>query len=89
MQEKQIDVNICTGSTCYAQGRAILTELLKIVPDKYGKKVKVEGVPCLDVCSIDVGHKKAPYVKINNEIMQEANLEKVISKIDSLLSDNN
>ena len=86
VMQKEITISVCTGSTCYTQGRAILTELLKIVPQKYGNNVKVAGVPCLEVCSIDWGHKKAPYVKINEEILNNATVEKVIARVDELLN---
>ena len=85
--DKEILVSVCTGTTCYKQGRNILNELLKIVPDKYGKNVKVAGVPCLEVCSIDWEHSKAPYVRVNAEVIQEASVEKVITEIDKQLSD--
>jgi len=85
MEETKVNVSICTGTTCYAQGRAILNELLKTVPEKYGKTVKVAGTPCLEVCSIDWEHNKAPYVKINDEILQEATTEKVLAAIDKCL----
>ena len=84
--QKEISINVCTGSTCYTRGRAILNELLKIVPQKYGTNVKVAGVPCLEVCSIDWGHEKAPYVKINEEILNNATVEKVIARVDEMLN---
>ena len=84
--QKEINISVCTGSTCYTQGRAILNELLKIVPQKYGNNVKVAGVPCLEVCSIDWGHEKAPYVKINEEILNNATVEKVVARVDELLN---
>ena len=86
MEKREITVHVCTGSTCYAQGRAILTELLKLIPEKYDKNVKVSGTPCLEVCSIDWEHSKSPYVKVNNEIIQEANVEKVLAEVDRQLS---
>lgn len=86
IMQKEINIKVCTGSTCYTQGRAILTELLKIVPQKYGSNVKVSGSPCLEVCSIDWGHEKAPYVKINEEILNNATVEKVIARVDELLN---
>ena len=86
MSGKEIVINVCTGSTCYAQGRAILTELQKLVPEKYANRnIKVVGVPCLEVCSIDWGHEKAPYVKVNNEILQEATVEKVLLEVENQL----
>ncbi|MCR4881791.1 MAG: redox-sensing transcriptional repressor Rex [bacterium] len=86
VMQNEINISVCTGSTCYTRGRAILTELLKIVPQKYGSNVKVAGVPCLEVCSIDWGHEKAPYVKINEEILNNATVEKVIARVDELLN---
>jgi len=86
MENKEIIVQVCTGSTCYTQGRAILTELLKIAEEKYTGNVKVSSSPCLEVCSIDWEHSKAPYVKVNAEIVQEASVEKVLAEIDKQLS---
>ena len=86
MENKDITVSVCTGSTCYAQGRHTLNELLKLVPEKYGHNVKVIGTPCLEVCSIDWEHSKAPYVKVNDELISSATTEKVLAEIDKQLT---
>ena len=51
-----------------------------------GDKVDVSGVPCLGLCSVDWEFSKAPYVKVNNEVIKEATVEKVISEIDKQLA---
>ena len=38
---KEINVNVCLGTTCFVMGGTYLNELLEIVPKKYGDKVKV------------------------------------------------
>lgn len=83
---EKISVKVCLGTTCFVMGSANLQELIDIVPEKYGEKVDVSGVPCLGLCSADWEFSKAPYVKVDNDIIKEATVEKVISAIDEKLS---
>ena len=73
------------GTTCFVMGGASLQELIDIIPRKYGSKVKVEGVPCLDICSSEWKYTKAPYVKIDDDIIDEATVEKVLDHIERKL----
>lgn len=84
MAEK-ISVKVCLGTTCFVMGSANLQELIETVPAKYGDKVEVSGVPCLGLCSIDWEFSKAPYVKVDDEVVKEATVEKVLSTIDAHL----
>ena len=52
---------------------------------KYGDKVDVSGVPCLGLCSIDWEFSKAPYVKVDDEVIKEATVEKVLKAIEEKL----
>lgn len=83
---EKVSVKVCLGTTCFVMGSANLQELIEIVPAKYGKKVDVSGVPCLGLCSVDWEFSKAPYVKVNNEVVKEATVEKVIAEIDKQLA---
>ena len=83
---KKVSVKVCLGTTCFVMGSANLQELIEIVPDKYGNKVDVSGVPCLGLCSVDWEFSKAPYVKVNNEVIKEATVEKVLNEIDKQLA---
>ena len=80
--DKKISVKVCLGTTCFVMGSSNLQELIEAVPKKYGERVEVEGVPCLGLCSIDWEFSKAPYVKVDEEIIKEATVEKVLSAID-------
>ena len=83
---KKVSVKVCLGTTCFVMGSANLQELIEIVPAKYGNKVDVSGVPCLGLCSVDWEFSKALYVKVNNEVIKEATVEKVLNEIDKQLA---
>lgn len=83
--DKKISVKVCLGTTCFVMGSANLQELIDIVPAKYGSQVDVSGVPCLGLCSIDWEFSKAPYVKVDDDIIKEATVEKVLTAIDAKL----
>ena len=63
---EKVSVKVCLGTTCFVMGSANLQELIDIVPQKYGDKVDVSGVPCLGLCATDWEFSKAPYVKVED-----------------------
>jgi NADH:ubiquinone oxidoreductase subunit E len=81
----KVNVKVCLGTTCFVMGSSNLQELIELVPKKYGDDVEVAGSPCLVLCSIDWEFSKAPYVKVNNEVIKEATVEKVLAAIDKEL----
>lgn len=85
--DKKVSVKVCLGTTCFVMGSANLQELIETVPAKYGERVDVSGVPCLGLCSIDWEFSKAPYVKVGDEVIKEATVEKVMSAIDKKLAE--
>lgn len=84
--DKKICVKICLGTTCFVMGSSNLQELVHSVPAKYGDKVEVFGEPCLGLCSLDWKFSKAPYVKVDDEVVKEATVEKVYKVIDERLA---
>lgn len=85
---KKIEVKVCLGTTCFIMGSSYLQELIELVPKKYGDKVEVSGSTCLGLCSINWEYSKAPYVKVNDDIIQEATVEKVLNTIERNLKEN-
>lgn len=83
-----IKVEVCLGTTCFVMGASNLQELIDVVPAKYGNKVEVSGVPCLRFCSIDWEYSRAPYVKVDDEVIYEATVEKVLDAIERKLGNN-
>lgn len=82
---EKVSVKVCLGTTCFVMGGNNLQELNEIIPQKYGDKVEVSGSPCLGLCSINWEYSKAPYVKVDDEIVQEATVEKVLEAIEKKL----
>lgn len=80
--DKKISVQVCLGTTCFVMGSANLQELIDLVPRKYGDKVEVTGANCLGLCSIEWEYSKAPYVKVDDDVIKEATVEKVLAAID-------
>jgi len=85
---EKINVKVCMGTTCFVMGGANLQELNDIIPRKYGDKVEVNASPCLNLCSINWEYSKAPYVKVNDDIITEATVEKVLEIIEKKLGNN-
>ena len=82
---EKINVKVCLGTTCFVMGSSNLQELIETVPAKYGEAVDVTGVPCLGLCSIDWEYSRAPYVKVDEDVVYEATVEKVLSAIERKL----
>ena len=81
----KVEVKVCLGTTCFVMGGSNLQELNEIIPQKYGDKVELYAANCLGLCSINWEYSKAPYVKVNEEVVSEATLEKVLEEIDKQL----
>ena len=62
-----------------------MQELNEIIPQKYGDKVEVIASNCLGLCSIDWEFSKAPYVKVDDDVIKEATVEKVLNAIEEKL----
>ena len=84
----KISVKVCLGTTCFVMGGSNLQELTDIIPKKYGDRVEVAGSQCLGMCSIQWQYTKAPYVKIDDDIITEATVDKVLAAIDKKLGTN-
>jgi len=82
---EKITVKVCTGTTCFVMGGGNLQELNEIIPKKYGNKVEVVGSNCLGLCSINWEYSKAPYVKVDDDVVTEATVERVLEAIDKKL----
>lgn len=82
---EKISVKVCIGTTCFVKGSANMQELNEIIPQKYGDKVEVIASNCLGLCSINWQNSKAPYAKVNEEVISEATVEKILKEIDKQL----
>ena len=72
-------VKICSGTTCYIMGGAELLAVADELTAEEQELVSVEASTCLGVCK-DFGP-KAPYVKVNDEVIASATMEILVAKI--------
>ncbi|MDD3153579.1 MAG: hypothetical protein PHS41_01835 [Victivallaceae bacterium] len=83
MQDK-IKLEICCGTTCYMLGAAELMTIEDTLPDAWKDRVDVFAIPCMDLCTReDIG--RAPFVRIDGEVMGNATLETVHRALSKLL----
>ncbi len=80
----KVNVKICMGTTCFIMGGSKLQDLVDIVNSRYNSDVEVVGITCLDMCGNSSS--KAPYVMVNETVISEATLDKVLQVIDSELN---
>ena len=72
-------ITICTGTACYVLGGANLLELEDFLPDDIKSKVEITGSACLGMCKTASCNSKPPYVKIGDEVIHSATVQKIIS----------
>ncbi len=81
----KITLDLCFGTTCFVMGASKLQEIESLIPPQYRKKVDIKAHTCLDLCK-NATYMKAPFVKVDGEIISEATVEKVIKAIESKLN---
>jgi len=81
----KVSVKICMGTTCFVMGASQLQDLVEIVKNKYGDNVEVSGSACLNFCTENTEYSKAPYVTVNDTVISEATIDKVLQEIDRML----
>ena len=79
----KISVRICTGTLCYVMGGAELQLLDEQLPPELSDRVDIKGSPCLDCCNR--GDSRAPFVMVDDVLIGEATISKIIETIKSKL----
>lgn len=82
---KKIQIEVCVGTTCYVMGASELMLIEEYLPTEQLDKIDVRGVTCLDVC-YEKQTAKAPFVRIDGEILSNVNVEMLVSEIDKRLN---
>lgn len=82
---EKISVEICLGTTCFVMGASKLQDLESSLPPQFKSRVEVKAATCLDLCN-DQTYMKAPFVKIDGEVISEATVEKVLKAIESKIN---
>lgn len=77
---KKIKVTICTGTACFVMGASEIMLLEESLPSDLKDIVEIEGVTCMETCK-NSANGKAPFVKVNGELISGATVLSVIDKI--------
>ena len=76
--EPMIDVEICTGTTCFVMGAGHLMELADDLPAHLRGVVSVAGSHCLGACHrTDLG--RPPFAKVNGQLIADASVENLVA----------
>lgn len=78
---EKIKLKICIGTTCFVMGASKFQEFETMIPGKLRNFVDIQYQTCLDLCKNNE-YTKSPYVIVNEEIISEANIEKIIKAIE-------
>jgi NADH:ubiquinone oxidoreductase subunit E len=85
---KKNTVTICTGTACFVMGGSDLLLLEEQLPDDLKAITRIEGSTCMGYCerSEQGKHKSdcAPFVRINGELIEQANVQKIIDYLRGL-----
>lgn len=77
---KTVTVSICTGTTCYLMGGAHLLTFDEVLDPSTEHHVEIIGSHCLGMCSCE-GNGKAPFAKVNDRVIADATLNKLLSAV--------
>ncbi|MDR1324421.1 MAG: NAD(P)H-dependent oxidoreductase subunit E [Treponema sp.] len=81
---EKINVSICTGTSCYVMGGSELLLLEEYLTPEQRGLLELKGVSCLDLCH-NAKYGKAPFVEINGQPMEQASIQSVLERINTLL----
>lgn len=83
---KKIKVEICVGTSCFVMGASQIQALEFNMPDDLKDIVEISEVRCMNLCKDRTAkYNHGPFVKINGELIEEATLEKVLTKIREMI----
>ena len=75
-----VEVSICYGTLCFIMGGAAFELMGEKLPEDLKDKVTIKGMNCPGYCDSQVNG-RPPFVTVNNKLIAEANLNKVIEFI--------
>ena len=82
---QKVKIQICNGTTCFVMGGGNQQTLSEILKNLYSDKIEIESVRCFELCSQKEAFSKAPFVKVGDKIIDQANLEKLKKAIEEKL----
>lgn len=81
---QKVTVELCMGTTCFVMGSSGLPDFMEMLTPEQRSCIELKHSPCMGFCK-DQKYGKAPYVRINDELLASASSLKVAEKIRALL----
>ena len=75
-----INLLVCTGTTCFVMGAGDILEIKNYLSPEIASRVEIVGSSCMDMCK-EEQYGKAPFVKVNDKLIPQATLAKVLDEI--------
>lgn len=82
----KISISVCLGTTCHLMGSSHLQNLPQELPSALLEAVEINWKRCLGLCHSNQG--KAPFVIINEEVVSEATMPRIVEKVEYMLQTN-
>ena len=80
-ENEKINIEVCIGTTCFVMGASKLQDLKTLIPPRYKSFAQVEYKACMNLCK-EMDDLKAPFVKVGDEVVTQATLEKIIGVLE-------
>jgi NADH:ubiquinone oxidoreductase subunit E len=77
---RDIEVVICTGTTCHVFGGADFLLLEDHLPAELAARCQIRGATCLGYCK-DSGHGQPPFVMINGKLLEVGGVSDLVEAI--------
>ena len=77
---EKLIVTICTGTTCFVMGAGDILEIKDHLSMEVAERVEIIGSNCMEMCK-EEQYGKAPFVKVNDVLVCEATLSRVLEEI--------
>lgn len=79
-------LEICQGTACFVMGASDLMAITDYMPESWQDRVEIRGAACFDKCH-DNRYGKAPYARLDGEIMESASVGSILLKLAAKLGD--
>ena len=83
--DKEIRITVCCGTTCHLMGSSEILIYKDEIENKYNHQVVIYGSPCLGNCK-EFAAANAPYVLIGDELICQANKDKIITYLNKIFA---
>ena len=87
---EKVKIKICCGTSCFVMGAAQIQVLEFARRPDIADKIEIEEARCMNHCkNTTAKYNRGPFVLVNDELIEEANFEKVVNKVREILNREN